>query len=452
MHRSQYNSEDDSSSSSSDSGSSSSSSSDGSSSDDYSDSDGCEDEQDEFPVRQNGKQTAMEMERAARLLLSVSPALVARPRSMSVSHLEPLESLAGLGKLLSGSFSFFFFCGAIAPHTSVSNSSCFDSCSTASLDDGHSMSGDSNGAGSINKLHACLSGLTRGSRANYGSLASFQHDQTSLYSAMAPQSFLLSNLTRQRERTKNIKKLNKKKKKLLKKKRKAEAKAMRKRMRRNKRHQRDGGGSSSSYEPNHKKSKTTIIALPKDMRKKKSKKKKKSGKTMKKKIKVVDAAGKAALASAKLVNAPVNPECPDYLKAKYGEFFVLDGASGWYRLEGCGGGVGSHHSWNFCYFFFCISGSTGKIYNNFGRIGIYTPQQRLVIMNRYRVKRTNRQWKKVVRYDCRKNLADTRLRIKGRFVRRDSEEAKAYFANLKLDLVRFWTGGKHGGGGGGWCF
>jgi hypothetical protein len=68
-------------------------------------------------------------------------------------------------------------------------------------------------------------------------------------------------------------------------------------------------------------------------------------------------------------------------------------------------------------------------------------------MNRYRAKRTNRQWKKVVRYDCRKNLADTRLRIKGRFVRRDSEEAKAYFANLKLDLVRFWTGGKHGGGG-----
>ena len=354
MHRSQYNSEDDSSSSSSDSGSSSSSSSDGSSSDDYSDSDGCEDEQDEFPVRQNGKQTAMEMERAARLLLSVSPALVARPRSMSVSHLEPLESLAGLGKLLSGSFSFFFFCGAIAPHTSVSNSSCFDSCSTASLDDGHSMSGDSNGAGSINKLHACLSGLTRGSRANYGSLASFQHDQTSLYSAMAPQSFLLSNLTRQRERTKNIKKLNKKKKKLLKKKRKAEAKAMRKRMRRNKRHQRDGGGSSSSYEPNHKKSKTTIIALPKDMRKKKSKKKKKSGKTVKKKIKVVDAAGKAALASAKLVNAPVNPECPDYLKAKYGEFFVLDEASGWYRLEGCGRGGGSHHSWNFCYFFICF--------------------------------------------------------------------------------------------------
>ena len=79
---------------------------------------------------------------------------------------------------------------------------------------------------------------------------------------------------------------------------------------------------------------------------------------------------------------------------------------------------------------------TGKIYNNFGRIGIYTPQQRLVIMNRYRLKRTNRVWKKVVRYDCRKNLADTRLRIKGRFVRRDSEEAKAYFANLKLDLVR----------------
>jgi len=108
---------------------------------------------------------------------------------------------------------------------------------------------------------------------------------------------------------------------------------------------------------------------------------------------VLDAAAQAAQASAELVNAPINPDCPEFLKSKF-----------------------------------------GKIYNNFGRVGIYTPSQRLIIMNRYRLKRTNRVWKKVVRYDCRKNLADTRLRIKGRFVRRDSEEAKIYFANLKKDL------------------
>ena len=35
-----------------------------------------------------------------------------------------------------------------------------------------------------------------------------------------------------------------------------------------------------------------------------------------------------------LVNAPVNPECPDYLKAKYGESLFLVGASGRYKLEG----------------------------------------------------------------------------------------------------------------------
>ena len=38
-------------------------------------------------------------------------------------------------------------------------------------------------------------------------------------------------------------------------------------------------------------------------------------------------------------------------------------------------------------------------------------------------------------YDCRKKNTDKRLRIKVRFVDKDREEAKAYVANLNMDLV-----------------
>eukprot|EP00949_MAST-11_sp_MAST-11-sp1_P001572 g1572.t1 len=60
----------------------------------------------------------------------------------------------------------------------------------------------------------------------------------------------------------------------------------------------------------------------------------------------------------------------------------------------------------------------GSLYNTGGS----------AIIERYRNKRRRRVWTKKVRYSCRKNLADNRLRIKGRFVKKDSAEAKAYFA------------------------
>jgi hypothetical protein len=38
---------------------------------------------------------------------------------------------------------------------------------------------------------------------------------------------------------------------------------------------------------------------------------------------------------------------------------------------------------------------------------------------RYILKRKSRNWNKKVSYDCRKRVADSRLRIKGRFITRD---------------------------------
>ena len=63
--------------------------------------------------------------------------------------------------------------------------------------------------------------------------------------------------------------------------------------------------------------------------------------------------------------------------------------------------------------------STDQVYNKNGRIGIYTPSERAAIIARFQSKRARRNWKKKIRYGCRKSLADRRVRVKGRFVKRD---------------------------------
>lgn len=58
-----------------------------------------------------------------------------------------------------------------------------------------------------------------------------------------------------------------------------------------------------------------------------------------------------------------------------------------------------------------------NVYNKNGRIGIYTREERDAIIARFREKRSRRVWAKKIRYSCRKNLADKRTRVKGRFVK-----------------------------------
>jgi CCT motif len=65
------------------------------------------------------------------------------------------------------------------------------------------------------------------------------------------------------------------------------------------------------------------------------------------------------------------------------------------------------------------------LYNKNGRIGIYTPAERATIIARFNEKRSRRNWNKKIRYNCRKNLADRRLRVKGRFVKRSDQEELA---------------------------
>lgn len=65
--------------------------------------------------------------------------------------------------------------------------------------------------------------------------------------------------------------------------------------------------------------------------------------------------------------------------------------------------------------------SSTQVYNKNGRIGIYTPAERAVIITKFNAKRARRVWNKKIRYNCRKNLADRRLRVKGRFVKRNAD-------------------------------
>lgn len=50
------------------------------------------------------------------------------------------------------------------------------------------------------------------------------------------------------------------------------------------------------------------------------------------------------------------------------------------------------------------------------RVGAYTLEQRAVLVTKFHSKRGRRIWRKKIKYDCRKKLADKRPRLKGRFV------------------------------------
>lgn len=54
-------------------------------------------------------------------------------------------------------------------------------------------------------------------------------------------------------------------------------------------------------------------------------------------------------------------------------------------------------------------------------VGSYSPVARKLRIERFLAKRKLRKWRRKVDYDVRKNFADTRLRVKGRFVKKEDE-------------------------------
>jgi hypothetical protein len=66
-------------------------------------------------------------------------------------------------------------------------------------------------------------------------------------------------------------------------------------------------------------------------------------------------------------------------------------------------------------------GSKERDSSKSGYVGIYSPEARRKRIERFNEKRKHRVWKRNIKYDVRKNFADSRVRIKGRFVRKDEE-------------------------------
>mmetsp|Transcript_3492 Transcript_3492/g.4899 ORF Transcript_3492/g.4899 Transcript_3492/m.4899 type:complete len:328 (-) Transcript_3492:460-1443(-) len=63
-------------------------------------------------------------------------------------------------------------------------------------------------------------------------------------------------------------------------------------------------------------------------------------------------------------------------------------------------------------------------------IGAYSPESRRRRIALFHEKRKRRVWTRKVKYDVRKNFADTRMRVKGRFVKKEDEDLLKELINL----------------------
>ncbi|KAL8556771.1 hypothetical protein ACS0TY_004294 [Phlomoides rotata] len=81
------------------------------------------------------------------------------------------------------------------------------------------------------------------------------------------------------------------------------------------------------------------------------------------------------------------------------------------------------------------------------KVGRYSAEERKERIDRYRAKRTHRNFNKTIKYACRKTLADTRPRIRGRFARNDEAgeipKASTFQSQRYEDEDDAWIDGFH---------
>ncbi|KAK7262394.1 hypothetical protein RJT34_29966 [Clitoria ternatea] len=66
-----------------------------------------------------------------------------------------------------------------------------------------------------------------------------------------------------------------------------------------------------------------------------------------------------------------------------------------------------------------LSSESSMIIEGMSRTSPYSPEEKKARIERYRTKRNQRNFTKKIKYACRKTLADSRPRIRGRFARND---------------------------------
>ncbi|XP_071697363.1 uncharacterized protein [Rutidosis leptorrhynchoides] len=79
------------------------------------------------------------------------------------------------------------------------------------------------------------------------------------------------------------------------------------------------------------------------------------------------------------------------------------------------------------------------------KVGRYNAEERKEKIQKYRAKRTQRNFNKTIKYACRKTLADNRPRIRGRFARNDEpgELPKNTTFHRNMDDGELWIDGFH---------
>ncbi|XP_054816750.1 two-component response regulator-like APRR9 isoform X2 [Prosopis cineraria] len=71
-----------------------------------------------------------------------------------------------------------------------------------------------------------------------------------------------------------------------------------------------------------------------------------------------------------------------------------------------------------------LSSESSMIIEGMSRAYPYSPEEKKVRIERYRIKKNKRNFNKKIKYVCRKTLADSRPRIRGRFARSEEVEKK----------------------------